>query len=185
MCRRLIPARVGNTEAYDLPRSVQAAHPRSRGEHEFLCDGSHKLSGSSPLARGTQDGQKFIDSKRRLIPARAGNTLSMPAMSSMMPAHPRSRGEHGERPALDRLQPGSSPLARGTPVEIVYTVHGRRLIPARAGNTLSRVRLTPVSSAHPRSRGEHRGRRSPRMVNSGSSPLARGTRLCRLIRWPA
>ncbi len=176
MCRRLIPARVGNTEAYDLPRSVQAAHPRSRGEHEFLCDGSHKLSGSSPLARGTQDGQKFIDSKRRLIPARAGNTLSMPAMSSMMPAHPRSRGEHVASLVLGISTLGSSPLARGTPPLRLLLFRPRRLIPARAGNTPAHISPSGHQPAHPRSRGEHFRGLGEGDGQAGSSPLARGTR---------
>ena len=74
MCRRLIPARAGNTEAYDLPRSVQAAHPRSRGEHIIQPVWTAIKTGSSPLARGTPRAGHRRHLRSRLIPARAGNT---------------------------------------------------------------------------------------------------------------
>ena len=38
-------------------------------------------------------------------------------------------------PALGVNIGGSSPLARGTPVETIQAAGGRGLIPARAGNT--------------------------------------------------
>ena len=50
-----------------------------------------------------------------------------------------------------------------------------RLIPARAGNTINASQYAGCASAHPRSRGEHLVRRSPRCCARGSSPLARGT----------
>ena len=34
---RLIPARAGNTPELDVPGVSAQAHPRSRGEHSFLC----------------------------------------------------------------------------------------------------------------------------------------------------
>ena len=70
---------------------------------------------------------------------------------------------------------GSSPLARGTRYDMVFTPPKSGLIPARAGNT-PRVPLRRAQCrAHPRSRGEHRGNPSINFSRVGSSPLARGT----------
>ena len=49
----LIPARAGNTGTPYLSFTVAKAHPRSRGEHMALSAGARRVSGSSPLARGT------------------------------------------------------------------------------------------------------------------------------------
>ena len=72
---------------------------------------------------------------------------------------------------------GSSPLARGTHAATATAVVPGRLIPARAGNTHQGRRWNNGAPAHPRSRGEHRARRSPPPPPTGSSPLARGTQL--------
>ena len=52
------------------------------------------MSGSSPLARGTRAEQRDAGPRRRLIPARAGNTHMTDALEACVAAHPRSRGEH-------------------------------------------------------------------------------------------
>ena len=72
--RRLIPARAGNT--YRVSGSVRwaSAHPRSRGEHFSSSRHFMPGTGSSPLARGTQNTTPTHPKKIRLIPARAGNT---------------------------------------------------------------------------------------------------------------
>ena len=73
--RRLIPARAGNTEVRRKGRVVFAAHPRSRGEHNRTVLSRPAKSGSSPLARGTQNQNGRHRKHERLIPARAGNTV--------------------------------------------------------------------------------------------------------------
>ena len=70
---------------------------------------------------------------------------------------------------------GSSPLARGTPVDPRRAVAPGRFIPARAGNTRPAWTAAATPSVHPRSRGEHHGWRLPDRCEAGSSPLARGT----------
>ena len=91
-----------------------------------------------------------------------------------MRAHPRSRGENGERAALNGDREGSSPLTRGKPLQGMVRPRTRRLIPAHAGKTALAGPLGPLGWAHPRSRGEN----SPFMVGvaltCGSSPLTRG-----------
>ena len=90
----LIPARAGNTSEHSKPRYDLWAHPRSRGEHSVMSTAWTLWMGSSPLARGTRDGQRNTPSFVGLIPARAGNTNAVIAGSLVDRAHPRSRGEH-------------------------------------------------------------------------------------------
>ena len=78
---------------------------------------------------------------------------------------------------------GSSPLARGTPRIVQLHILGPRLIPARAGNTRCRCKIRSGVPAHPRSRGEHRACSLRFVQQSGSSPLARGTRCLCAVGW--
>ena len=54
--RRLIPARAGNTQVALDTNELDAAHPRSRGEHREAGQRVNNARGSSPLARGTHHG---------------------------------------------------------------------------------------------------------------------------------
>ena len=94
---RLTPARAGNTRRAGYRRFLRTAHPRSRGEHLTI----HKLTagdgGSPPLARGTQPSRTKPRTAVRLTPARAGNTVYDCHFRLLQSAHPRSRGEHGDR----------------------------------------------------------------------------------------
>ena len=90
-------------------------------------------------------------------------------------AHPRSRGEHEEKPPHPQNHPGSSPLARGTHRRGYSSPRVRGLIPARAGNTCTIATAATLTWAHPRSRGEHWRSKERVYAHRGSSPLARGT----------
>ena len=133
------------------------------------------LMGSSPLARGTP--RAFVSMSRLmgLIPARAGNTEAVRLLPDLSRAHPRSRGEHSRLSPIASFQPGSSPLARGTPFYRPAWGPERGLIPARAGNTFWAACWLSRCWAHPRSRGEHFFLTVKSERNPGSSPLARGT----------
>ena len=92
-------------------------------------------------------------------------------------AHPRSRGENGSALFSNVPEPGSSPLTRGKrwwPGRFGVLVG---LIPAHAGKTRGEERTHTVGWAHPRSRGENRGRRRLHLRGRGSSPLTRGKRV--------
>ena len=73
---------------------------------------------------------------------------------------------------------GSSPLARGLLVCVFEWRVCVGIIPARAGFTLDLEPLIPALSDHPRSRGVYCAVRSPARKSPGSSPLARGLRVC-------
>ena len=172
---RFIPARAGNTpmgRGWPAPSTV---HPRSRGEHAVTPHDREKRTGSSPLARGTQELRRFEADSGRFIPARAGNTFPGGAGRIGSSVHPRSRGEHGSIINLILLILGSSPLARGTPPTATPAAGRFRFIPARAGNTPHASSPVRTTSVHPRSRGEHELPLFNGPEDDGSSPLARGT----------
>ena len=195
--RRFIPARAGNTTRWRTTSCWMSVHPRSRGEHMAIIDPLCRLTGSSPLARGTRRARHSRRGRGRFIPARAGNTdhpspSPSPASGSSPlargtpptsttsraspPVHPRSRGEHPPPYHHHGSASGSSPLARGTREATGGEEEGGRFIPARAGNTIGAIARRPPRPVHPRSRGEHWRCRGAERSRSGSSPLARGTR---------
>ena len=135
----------------------------------FLCEW-----GSSPLARGPPS--LVVNSFKwcGLIPARAGTTCTAGHRRVVQRAHPRSRGDHFAHPLTVCTEHGSSPLARGplTPWQKKTAVMG--LIPARARTTGTRYRTRRRPGAHPRSRGDHNGKKPGATAPAGSSPLARG-----------
>ena len=160
----------------ESPVSTHAgAHPRSRGEHATVKLRYGVPPGSSPLARGTCDGEAQVRGSTRLIPARAGNIDWFFTLTLTQAAHPRSRGEHRLQRARGKVGCGSSPLARGTSGVDYRRRERRRLIPARAGNIERGVTDDEMRMAHPRSRGEHSATTAPLSPHAGSSPLARGT----------
>ena len=95
-CGRIIPARAGSTSsgipspgsARDHPRSrgvdpparcagaARRDHPRSRGVDPMYPHEPPLVPGSSPLARGRRGGRRRACAVFRIIPARAGSTLS-------------------------------------------------------------------------------------------------------------
>ena len=96
-----------------------------------------EVPGSSPLARGLRPTQKIQRGHRRIIPARAGFTSSARSRRPSWPDHPRSRGVYAARRAVDDLERGSSPLARGLRRASPASSRSRGIIPARAGFTLA------------------------------------------------
>ena len=173
----LIPARAGKTRLHYVPPTVYRAHPRSRGENLRFGGLFPPDDGSSPLARGKHGGHEVRRQRRRLIPARAGKTPTARSPCCSPSAHPRSRGENGAALAAGCLYTGSSPLARGKPLQGRAEEGLGGLIPARAGKTDTRESWTCLLRAHPRSRGENYERKTGQPITSGSSPLARGKRL--------
>ena len=132
--------------------------------------------GSSPLTRGTPGSLAGYELGRRIIPAYAGNTMSSGSSSRSCTDHPRLRGEHLVALAVGSPCEGSSPLTRGTRTPLQDANLKPGIIPAYAGNTISRPRSRRTTGDHPRLRGEHRISRPRWGFRKGSSPLTRGTR---------
>ena len=87
------------------------------------------------------------------------------------------RGEHCTARRARRIKWGSSPHARGTPVDGGPVDLDEGIIPACAGNTKTSDCVKLLSRDHPRMRGEHRSVHRDDSPSRGSSPHARGTHL--------
>ena len=110
--------------------------------------------GPPSLAQGTRIAVGFSTSISRFIPA--CGELSKPSWAIVQ---------------LD----GSSPLARGTQDLDRLGYVADRFIPAYAGNSYERKKVTEYTSVHPRLRGELIGGFWGKAPEVGSSPLTRGT----------
>ncbi len=160
--RRFIPAGAGNTPGRPSDYFGVSVYPRWRGEHRVRCASYKKLTGLSPLARGTRDSVFTATINRRFIPAGAGNTSRFPQTENAVQVYPRWRGEHTAPRVVDHYPGGLSPLARGTPVLLFCAVVTDRFIPAGAGNTLRHGSELSTPQVYPRWRGEHAARRDGR-----------------------
>ena len=93
----LIPAHAGKTLISNGEIPKGRAHPRSRGENKPGGRTKYEVEGSSPLTRG----KLRLDTLQRrtggLIPAHAGKTTRKARRRRSDRAHPRSRGENGDR----------------------------------------------------------------------------------------
>ena len=92
---------------------------------------------------------------QRFIPAYAGNTCASLKFQGLIPVHPRVCGEHRLIAHMERCHGGSSPRMRGTLRNGERMRHGRRFIPAYAGNTLAAGATACETAVHPRVCGEH------------------------------
>ena len=142
------------------------------------------VGGSSPLARGLLRRSRSHVNCRRIIPARAGFTSSVPVSCQLSADHPRSRGVYFVGPGLMSIVGGSSPLARG----LLWACGCRfglvGIIPARAGFTQCQVPVHLPGPDHPRSRGVYGFEAFVLDGAAGSSPLARGLLWQGLVRPP-
>ena len=138
------------------------------------------VRGSSPLARGLPVYLTRGVHGAGIIPARAGFTPRKGGERRGRQDHPRSRGVYPMASYAQSWKSGSSPLARGLPLNREMLALSRRIIPARAGFThASRPGRSPGRD-HPRSRGVYSRVSDDELDAIGSSPLARGLHAHRL-----
>ena len=137
----IIPARAGSTLFVGPQNYLSWDHPRSRGVYGAKVNSEISGMGSSPLARGLRWLTRQAASEVRIIPARAGSTIFFIRPEMMAGDHPRSRGVYHSEPNYGSLSMGSSPLARGLRRGVLLRFRRRRIIPARAGSTISLRRL--------------------------------------------
>ena len=149
-------------------------HPRSRGVYGRGTSVIRSADGSSPLARGLRHPGDADSGEDRIIPARAGSTLSLLLLIPIKRDHPRSRGVYAALYCREMKLMGSSPLARGLPVDGGGNFSRVRIIPARAGSTTCRTSHPRALWDHPRSRGVYHTSSWTVISVVGSSPLARG-----------
>ena len=172
--RRIIPALAGNTSFELHFQFTTTDHPRSRGEYAATTINYLNGQGSSPLSRGIPPRGMVEVRDGRIIPALAGNTITLQPSAVRHRDHPRSRGEYGSSSLVSWMHSGSSPLSRGIRVRVLLQPIYHRIIPALAGNTTCPVRTFNDDQDHPRSRGEYHLFTLAASRTTGSSPLSRG-----------
>ena len=149
------PRARGTLEAEPVPLMLIRFIPASAGNTSVSSSGNRSSTGSSPRARGTPEHAVRAVGVRRFIPASAGNTWPGAWRKCRGSVHPRERGEHVDQAALQTVENGSSPRARGTHAVHALGLEHDRFIPASAGNTTTAPPTHRTSPVHPRERGEH------------------------------
>ena len=176
---RIIPASAGSTAPAPPRMRRDTDHPRVCGEHDTLSEVIDPVCGSSPRLRGARAPRWDSDGSKRIIPASAGSTTSAPSSrtkvlgssprlrgalspvvsaSALFADHPRVCGEHLTIADLDQFKHGSSPRLRGARICQLRPVPPRRIIPASAGSTPAKAKLSSSRTDHPRVCGEHQSR---------------------------
>ena len=112
----------------------------------------------------------------RIIPAHAGQTRHSPEACRSETDHPRACGANSVAGKLKSFVFGSSPRMRGKPRALAWQCHWIRIIPAHAGQTLSRSWRCRASPDHPRACGANIDGRPTESETHGSSPRMRGKR---------
>ena len=131
----IIPAYAGNTCI--RPSAVEGRwdHPRVCGEHSKNTNRDMYREGSSPRMRGTHSRLRTVAASRGIIPAYAGNTMTMASSGVRAWDHPRVCGEHWRFVTSGTPPQGSSPRMRGTLFVPLFCFLVNGIIPAYAGNT--------------------------------------------------
>ena len=111
---RSIPAGAGEPSCGLKLTLMTAVHPRWRGGAQALAASSGGLSGPSPLARGSPPGARQRPTRRRSIPAGAGEPQLLTERRSPSTVHPRWRGGAKALGSAGLGDIGPSPLARGS-----------------------------------------------------------------------
>ena len=131
----IIPACAGSTSRAVATVQDGENHPRMRGEHYVPLAIIRLISGSSPHARGARVADLRSVPSLGIIPACAGSTLEPKWEGDVRGDHPRMRGEHRRTNHQSQLLRGSSPHARGAPLQVGLCRFAGGIIPACAGST--------------------------------------------------
>ncbi len=124
--------------------------------------------------RGKPPARSLSPTRRRIIPAHAGQTEHHTARQSRRSDHPRACGANSLSLMRARATSGSSPRMRGKhvankPLEIQF-----RIIPAHAGQTTAPWALELPTADHPRACGANLLIAADWADGHGSSPRMRG-----------
>ena len=174
----IIPAYAGSTPYRDAIPSTRPDHPRIRGEHWSASWLAAVPPGSSPHTRGALGAGPGEGPHRRIIPAYAGSTFFVSAVTLILMDHPRIRGEHPadgvDNPWFPRIIPA---YAGSTPGPSPPWRHPGGSSPHTRGARRLRTSRRRWRGDHPRIRGEHSPVAPPYSKHEGSSPHTRGALL--------
>ena len=171
---RIIPARAGQTHERKEMQKRASDHPRACGANDFLIAGANVGCGSSPRVRGKPVTPAASPLRRRIIPARAGQTRERQQTRGHRTDHPRACGANSDGHRGEWGPDGSSPRVRGKHRMADALMAVPRIIPARAGQTRCLVSERQVSPDHPRACGANLYMKMWARGSDGSSPRVRG-----------
>ena len=153
---RIIPSRAGQTSACTRRTIGNADHPRACGANHRSPRRHPYSFGSSPRVRGKHAIMFGNMLSFRIIPARAGQTSVRPHGQNPSSDHPCACGANRLSIARSTAHAGSSPRVRGKHLAGGQVYALLRIIPARAGQTMSFGTNVPASTDHPRACGANR-----------------------------
>ena len=171
-----IPALAGEPGHLDAGSLVLAVYPRACGGTAVAVDDGDDIGGLSPRLRGNPGVAPGHISRRRSIPALAGEPgIKYPPVCGTR-VYPRACGGT-EICALERIvREGLSPRLRGNRYIIGGTQCPLRSIPALAGEPRRGVGEDAQSQVYPRACGGTPPRRHTGKCALGLSPRLRGNR---------
>ena len=112
---RIIPARAGQTHERKEMQKRASDHPRACGANQGAPADPWSQDGSSPRVRGKRDARHVRAGRVGIIPARAGQTLTVIEENGDPTDHPRACGANGRALVRRERAAGSSPRVRGKP----------------------------------------------------------------------
>ena len=171
---RIIPARAGQTNWHEYSSLSYSDHPRACGANMPSSTVCKESCGSSPRVRGKHLFKIPQRYRNRIIPARAGQTVTQIDGDGGTADHPRACGANFPGPPWDNVSSGSSPRVRGKQFQALQIHVIRRIIPARAGQTARCAQVFHALPDHPRACGANPCRAVTVVFSAGSSPRVRG-----------
>ena len=150
---RIIPAHAGQTHRMQRGFMAGPDHPRACGANVHTAYQLRFPAGSSPRMRGKRLHDRCHRQRGRIIPAHAGQTDCRFDGVAGSADHPRACGANQAPGNVSPSSCGSSPRMRGKLDTAIHNVSNGRIIPAHAGQTVSRMRLQCLNPDHPRACG--------------------------------
>ncbi len=169
-----IPAHAGEPATARPPRSRAGVDPRARGGAQPVSPGDVLGEGRSPRTRGSPLPGEGPGSKRRSIPAHAGEPRGSACPGGRHPVDPRARGGAKISTRLTYCDCGRSPRTRGSHAHTAPTPLSGRSIPAHAGEPSGASGPEPPRQVDPRARGGARAGAGAQQRGHGSIPAHAG-----------
>ncbi len=135
------PARAGTTPSATGRTLATWEQPRTRGDHSGGRKVVEPPAGTTPHARGPLVSGQPTGQRPGNNPARAGTTWTQGKDSGGGGEQPRTRGDHCARSSPSPRSTGTTPHARGPPIDPNGGIRPAGNNPARAGTTVRDLRF--------------------------------------------
>ena len=148
-------------------------HPRIRGTNSLQDIYTRISKGSSPHTRDKYQLVETINWQHGIIPAYAGQILFHKENAGINKDHPRIRGTNRIRSRRTGWRKGSSPHTRDKFYFRIKILYPSGIIPAYAGQIITKVYQKVFNRDHPRIRGTNIPAPIIKSPHTGSSPHTR------------